>query len=126
MSTARDKARAELAEYLKGSKHEIANPLAEPTLEQRAMRAQSMLSFVSGVAVRFASNVDTTDRYTRSLVERTERDIRDIRDLYKSELGECRRCKHALVGEIVEIVSGVTASRFYAHLDCVEDGDELA
>jgi hypothetical protein len=56
---------------------------------------------------------------------RSTRDIAQLADDYKRELGECRRCEKALVGEIVEIVSGLTGSRFYTHLDCIESGDEL-
>src|SRR3954447_24613228 len=107
MSASRDKARAELAEYLKGSKHEIANPLAAPTLEQRAAKAASTLNFVLELDEAFDQRVPLAQRADRS-VQRLrdildgkrpeQRDVRAYADIYKQELGECRRCNHALVG----------------------------
>lgn len=90
------------------------------------MRAASMLSMLSRVSVTMSQTLDTSDAYTARFADSITDDVREIADLYRDENGVCRRCKHALVGECVDIVSGLSGYTLRTHLACVEDGDELA
>lgn len=125
MSKSHDKARSELAAYLKGTQYEIADPLADNrSLAEREKQANREVSLLVKLDNRFR-RTGTLDNGFSQYQVRGEVNHRMI-DALESEFGKCCRCKQARIGECVDIISGLTSNNLRVHLACVEDGDELA